>query len=77
MKISGVNNKVKLGQLLPNSPKQIKSLKDFFYKTAKSEAEIKEIISKDDRIVFEDDEVVSAKPIDKPAEKLEGKKLEK
>jgi hypothetical protein len=55
MFITGKNNYVTLGQLIPNNRTEIKSLKDFFYKTKKTEDEIKEHLKDKERIVIEFD----------------------
>jgi hypothetical protein len=63
MFINGINNYIKFGQLLPNGRTQIKSLKDFFYKTKLNDEEILKEVKDDKRIIIEFDPVV-LKPIE-------------
>lgn len=70
MFITGSNNFVTLGQLIPNIRTEIKSLKSFFYKTKKTEEEIKKHLKGKDRIVVEYD----PEPIPVEEEKTEEEK---
>lgn len=68
MFITGKNNFVTLGHLIPNQRTPIESLKSFFYKTKKTEEEIKKHLEAKEEIFVEYDEVKEVKEVKETGE---------